>query len=47
MYFDGCYFDPTYFTAAPCVTNVGHFRYFPEEPEEPELDDALIIALTL
>ncbi len=27
MYFDGCYFDPTYFDASPCgptVTGGGH-----------------------
>lgn len=51
MYFDGCYFDPAYFAAAPCPTSGGGRRYrpwwdIPIIEEEPD-DEALIIALTL
>ena len=47
MYFDGCYFDPTYFDAAPCAVAGGRsaakgfVRRILRRPPEPEpLDEA-------
>ena len=47
MYFVGCYFDPTYFDAAPCSTGAGHAVKGPPRrrriviipPEPPFIED--------
>jgi hypothetical protein len=42
-YFDGCYFDPTYFDAAPCSTGgrpAKGIRRLVRRPEPEPLDEA-------